>query len=99
MFGNCLYRDFEYKMVTHARVFALVPKFDGLNKYVGLFIANYLSKMITKFSYSDMCSWNKIKDFEIKFPVKEKDIPNFEYMIEYMKSIEKLSEARVQNMK
>ena len=51
MFGNCLYRDFEYKMVTHARVFALVPKFDGLNKYVGLFIANYLSKMITKFSY------------------------------------------------
>lgn len=38
MFGNVFYRPYKYKMVTHARVFALIPKFDMSNS-IGLFMA------------------------------------------------------------
>ena len=34
MFGNAFYRDTEYKMVTHARVFALSPKFEKFSRRI-----------------------------------------------------------------
>jgi len=39
MFGNAFFRQFKYKMVTHARVFSLKPKFKITEKQ-GLFLAN-----------------------------------------------------------
>ena len=36
MFGAVFYRNFNYKMVTHARVFCLMPKFS-INERQGLF--------------------------------------------------------------
>ncbi|AJE17711.1 hypothetical protein NELON_01645 [Neisseria elongata subsp. glycolytica ATCC 29315] len=36
MFGAAFYRDFNYKMVTHARVFCLFPKIE-ITKRQGLF--------------------------------------------------------------
>ena len=88
MFGNCVYRDFEYKMVTHARVFALIPKIKGFNEKSGLFITTLLGKRTTIFNYSNMCSWNKIKDFRIKLPVKEVEEIDFEYMEKYIAELE-----------
>ena len=88
MFGKCAYRDFEYKMVTHARVFALVPKYSDFNEKSGLFISTLLSKLTTGFSYSDMCSWNKIKNFTIKLPIKEVEEIDFEYMEKYIAELE-----------
>ena len=88
MFGKCAYRDFEYKMVTHARVFALVPKYSDFNEKSGLFISTLLSKLTTGFSYSDMCSWNKIKNFTIKLPTKEVEEIDFEYMEKYIAELE-----------
>ena len=61
MFGNTFYRQFQYKMVTHARVFSLKPKFDITEKQ-GLFISNSFHFINKKFGYENMCSWVKIKD-------------------------------------
>lgn len=41
MFGNALYRPYKYKMVTHARVFALKPKFEMTDR-IGLFLSSIL---------------------------------------------------------
>lgn len=41
MFGNAFYRQFKYKMVTHARVFSLEPKFK-ISDRQGLFLSNFL---------------------------------------------------------
>lgn len=60
MFGNVFYRSFEYKMVTHARVFSLISKFK-MTQNVGLFIETALSFLKEKYSYSNMCSYKKLK--------------------------------------
>lgn len=66
MFGNAFYRNFRYKMVTHARVFSLKPKFE-ISPKQGLFFANTLHFLKYKFGYENMCSWAKIKKTKTSF--------------------------------
>lgn len=87
MFGIVQYRDFEYKMVTHARVFALVPK-EPISQETGLFLTTLLQKLTGCFSYNNMCSWNKIKDFEISLPVTAVEQPDWDYMQERIAELE-----------
>lgn len=49
-----------------------------------------LQKLVNGFSYSNMCSWNKIKDLSIKLPVKGTEEINWEYMEKYIRAIEKV---------
>lgn len=79
MFGNVFYRNYDYKMVTHARVFALNPKFD-MSDNVGLYFATMFFYLSNKFDYSNMCSYEKIKDEFIILPAIDKDTPDFDYM-------------------
>lgn len=105
MFGNAFYRDTEYKMVTHARVFALSPKFK-MTESSGLYMTSCMSYLTKKFAYSNMCSWNKIQDLPICLPIQTDDsgkpvidagktyspkgyIPDWEYMERYIKATEK----------
>ncbi len=102
MFGNVFYRPYKYKMVTHARVFALIPKFD-MSEKVGLFISSVLFFLKDKFSYSHMCSFNKIKNKEIFLPAKlyndsPKYHPDWEFMEEYIKYIENKHIERVDKL-
>ena len=87
MFGSVWYRDFQYKMVTHARVFALIPK-KPINREIGLYLASTLKKLTTEFSYNNMCSWNKIKDIEILLPAQTEDVPDWDYMQERIAELE-----------
>lgn len=87
MFGNVFYRDFDYKMVTHARIFSLTPKFE-MNEKSGLFIVSCLSSLKQLYSYSNMCNWTKIQDMKILLPSKEVEVPDFEYMEQYISELE-----------
>ncbi|GAA7425309.1 hypothetical protein ID0988_05570 [Helicobacter pylori] len=58
MFGCAFYRSFPYKMVTHARVFSLKPKFE-INHKIGLFLATLFFGYPKKFGYENMCSLGK----------------------------------------
>ena len=88
MFGKCTYRPDCYKMVTHARVFSLKCLFDDFDEKSGLYITTMLQKLVNGFSYSNMCSWNKIKDLSIKLPVKESEEIDWEYMQERITELE-----------
>lgn len=105
MFGNAFYRDTDYKMVTHARVFALSPKFK-MTESSGLYMTSCMSYLTKKFAYSNMCSWNKIQGLPICLPIQTDDsgkpvidagktynpkgyIPDWEYMERYIKATEK----------
>lgn len=89
MFGNVYYRDFPYKMVTHARVFSLSFKNNRINSKVGLFISSCMQFLNQKFSYSDMASWEKIKKQKISIylPTKNNQI-DFDYMEERIRVLE-----------
>ncbi|WQT00308.1 restriction endonuclease subunit S [Helicobacter pylori] len=69
MFGCTFYRSFPYKMVTHARVFSLKPKFE-INHKIGLFLATLFFGYPKKFGYENMCSWAKIKNDKVILPLK-----------------------------
>ena len=56
IFGNAFFRQFDYKLVTHARVFSLKSK-SHVTYRQGLFIANSLHYLSREFGYENMCSF------------------------------------------
>lgn len=86
MFGFAFYRQFKYKMVTHARVFSLKPKFK-ISKKQGLFLTNSLHFLNKKFGYENMCSWEKIKSEKIQLPTKNGKI-DFDFMEKFIAELE-----------
>lgn len=87
MFGSAYYRDFDYKLVTHARIFTLEGNYS---KNVMLYITSCLKKLKLIYSYNNMCSWKKIRDYEISLPSSDGVNPDYEYMEKYIKEIEGL---------
>ena len=86
MFGAVFFRQFKYKMVTHARVFSLKPKFEITEKQ-GLFLANSFHSLKKRFGYENMCSWTKIANDKIQIPTKNGKI-NFRFMEGFMAELE-----------
>jgi len=86
MFGAVFFRAFKYKIVTHARVFSLKPKFE-ITENQGLFLANSLHSLNKKFGYENMCSWAKIKDNKIQLPTKNGEI-DFDFMESFVAELE-----------
>lgn len=95
MFGAAFYRQVNYKMVTHARVFALLPKFE-ITYYQGLFLANSLHFLPSKFGYENMCSWNKIQGLKIQLPTKNGKI-DFDFMASFVAEIENERILKLEN--
>ena len=83
MFGNSYYRTFDYKLVTHARVFSLIPKFNT-TKNAGLYLKTSLFYLTKMFGYSNMCSYNKIKELFLNLPAIDKNTPDFDFMEVYI---------------
>ena len=88
MFGNSYYRDFEYKMATHAHVFSLTPK-EKFNKQIGLYICAATDYFKKCYSFSDMCNWNKMKKNNIILPVTINNTIDYDFIETYIKAIEK----------
>lgn len=86
MFGNAFYRQFQYKMVTHARVFSLKPLFEMTQKQ-GLFMANSFHFLKYGFGYENMCSWAKIGNTKISLPTKNGEI-DFDFMENFISQLE-----------
>ncbi|WRD28684.1 restriction endonuclease subunit S [Helicobacter pylori] len=101
MFGCAFYRSFPYKMVTHARVFSLKPKFE-INHKIGLFLSTLFFGYPKKFGYENMCSWAKIKNDKVILPLKPtaktqtlKDI-DFDFMETFIAELEQCRLAELQ---
>lgn len=101
MFGCAFYRSFAYKMVTHARVFSLKPKFK-INHKIGLFLSTLFFGYPKKFGYENMCSWVKIKNDKVILPLKPtaktqtlEDI-DFDFMEKFIAELEQCRLAELQ---
>lgn len=86
MFGNAFFRQHEYKMVTHARVFSLTPKIS-INDNQGLFLSTIFHFLNKKFGYENMCSWEKIKKESILLPIMNNKV-DFEFMDKFISELE-----------
>ena len=76
-------------MVTHARVFNLIPKTNGMSEQSGQYIVSLLKWMSSVFGFNNMCSWNKIHEYEILLPVFKTGQPDWDFMDKYIHAIEK----------
>ncbi|MGL2674515.1 restriction endonuclease subunit S [Helicobacter pylori] len=101
MFGCAFYRSFAYKMVTHARVFSLKPKFE-INHKIGLFLSTLFFGYPKKFGYENMCSWAKIKNDKVILPLKPTanaqtlDDIDFDFMEKFIAELEQCRLAELQ---
>lgn len=101
MFGCTFYRSFAYKMVTHARVFSLKPKFE-INHKIGLFLSTLFFGYPKKFGYENMCSWAKIKNDKVILPLKPTaknqtlDDIDFNFMEKFIAELEQCRLAELQ---
>ncbi|WP_121502505.1 restriction endonuclease subunit S [Helicobacter pylori] len=101
MFGCAFYRSFPYKMVTHARVFSLKPKFE-INHKIGLFLSTLFFGYPKKFGYENMCSWVKIKNDKVILPLKPTantqtlDGIDFSFMEKFIAELEQCRLAELQ---
>lgn len=101
MFGCAFYRSFAYKMVTHARVFSLKPKFK-INHKIGLFLSTLFFDYPKKFGYENMCSWAKIKNDKVILPLKPTantqtlDGIDFDFMEKFIAELEQCRLAELQ---
>jgi len=86
MFGFAYFRQFRYKMVTHARVFSLKPKFK-ISDNQGLFLSNSFHFLKKQFGYENMCSWAKIKSENILLPTLNGEI-DFDFMENFISELE-----------
>ncbi|MYU68632.1 restriction endonuclease subunit S [Ligilactobacillus salivarius] len=87
MFGNVYFRDFEYKMVTHARVFSLIPK-QNITRSIGLYFQTCLSKHKSKFSYDNMCVFTKLENETIELPIDDAGKLDVEFIENYIRQLE-----------
>ncbi|ACI28139.1 type II restriction enzyme [Helicobacter pylori G27] len=101
MFGCAFYRSFAYKMVTHARVFSLKPKFE-INHKIGLFLSTLFFGYPKKFGYENMCSWVKIKNDKVILSLKPTantqtlDDIDFDFMEKFIAELEQCRLAELQ---
>lgn len=64
----------------------LIPRFK-LNKYIGIFIATIINKENFKWNYGRQIRLNNCYELEIELPFNKDELPDFEYMENYIKSL------------
>ena len=110
MFGNAFFRPFKYKMVTHARVFSMELIGREMTESIGLFLVSHFHWLPQVYNYSNMCSFNKIKDSTITLPTldeldenspysDEGFIPDWDYMEKCVGEFEELRVAELEEIR
>lgn len=98
MFGNAYYHEEEFFVTAHGHVNVLIPKIK-FNKYLGWFTASTIKNMFSnKYGFSDMCTQKVLKKENIVFPVDKNGNPDWIYMEEYMKQVEKKAQYRIEKL-
>lgn len=75
--GYVCYHDYPFNANSDCGI--LLPKFDEINCYTGLFISTVMNKFKYKYSYGRKLSQDRIKEETIKLPIVYNDgIPYFD---------------------
>lgn len=95
MFGNAYYQEEDFFVTAHGHVNVLLPKIT-MNKYTACFMASSIKSMfLNKYGFSDMCTQKVLKKEVITLPIDSLGQPDWNYMEEFMKKIEKHTQEKV----
>ena len=97
MFGKAFFHEYKFYSVSHGRVNLLKP-LKNLNAYQLQFISISIDKSSRgKFSYNQMCSSKRIGRLPILLPVTESGTPDYDYMENYIRTVEEKILQRYRN--
>jgi len=82
--GKAFYQPKPFLATLNAMV--LQPKFI-CNQYIGVFLANILSKDSYRYHYGRIRSMAKVETEKIKLPINSQNQPDWEFMEDYIKSL------------
>jgi hypothetical protein len=83
MFGNCFYREYVFCCDDNI----LVLSNENLNKRNGLFLSTVINFDVYKFAYGRQYRQKNFRQHKIKLPAITADIPDWQFMEDYMKSL------------
>lgn len=86
MFCNAFYQNNDYYAVSHGRVNILYPKFK-CNPLIGCFICSIINNERFKYSYGRAVYSAEISRMVIKLPTILGNVPDWDYMENYIKSL------------
>lgn len=93
--GQTYYQDKVFWATDDVNV--LYPKFS-MSKYTALFIAPLIRSVGRNYAYTDKWKIEDMKVSVIYLPVKDNNQPNWEYIEQYMKSVEKRAQASLDKL-
>ncbi len=82
--GESFYQAEDFYALDSVNV--LYPKFD-LNPYIAMFLITLIRKEQYRFSYGRKWKLDRMNESKIKLPVLEDDIPDWQFMENYIKSL------------
>lgn len=89
MFGKVFYQEQPYYAVSHGRVNILMPRMP-MTKHSMQFIGCAIERVTTdKYAFSEMCTGTKLLKDVIMLPKGKTGQPDWTYMEEYMKMVQK----------
>ena len=87
--GFCAYQKLNFSASDHVE--KLVPRFEGCNIYIAIFITTLINREQYRYNYGRKCSQKKLKISKIKLPIKktssEKIYPDWQFMEDYIKGL------------
>lgn len=88
MFGLAWYRDFQYKMATHAHVFSL-KIIKEVSPDALLYIVGAMRYIRLIYNFNNMCNWKKMKNNELVLPITSDKQIDYDYMENYIRALKK----------
>lgn len=89
MFGKVFYQEQPYYAVSHGRVNILMPRMP-MTKHSMQFIGCAIERVTTdKYAFSEMCTGTKLLKDVIMLPKDKTGQPDWAYMEEYMRKVER----------
>lgn len=93
MFGKVFYQGQPYYAVSHGRVNILMPRMP-MTKHCMQFIGCAIERVTTdKYAFSEMCTGTKLLKDVILLPKDETGQPDWAYMEEYMRKVERKTDG------
>ena len=90
MFGNCFYRDYQYKADDNILSFG-----KDIAKYASLYIATIINRVTKGYNYGKQFRQGSYLQTKIILPIKSDGTPDFDYMERYIRAMEKVVIADV----
>ena len=84
--GYCSYQNSSFSASDHVEV--LVPKNFHMNVYIAMFLVTIFNKEQYRYNYGRKCSQRRIENFEIKLPTNSQEKPDWQFMENYIKSLQ-----------